>query len=228
MESLRLHRAFTLIELLVVLAIITIVMAVVFTSQSSFNKTFVLTDTAYDIALTLRDAETYGLGSSAINANTNTGYGVDFQNATPGTFTLFADTYPPVGSNPSTLCHTPPVYNSTGPSAQPGNCAYDASQGEMVTNYTLGNGITISNFCASQNGGWSCENATSTYSGGLPSLDIVFARPNPIPFISAGGVYSTLSPVTEACIAVTSPQGGFKYVSVAASGEITANAASCP
>ena len=218
MESFHLHnrRGFTLIELLVVLAIIGIIMAIIFTSQSTFNKTLILTNTAYDIALTLHDAETYGLGSRGAGATANAGYGVDFQ--TGNSFTLFADTYPTPST--SSVCH--PTTDVTLPSALPGNCAYDASQGEKILSYTIGNNITIKDFCAYTNGGESCAVA---HGGGLTSLDIVFSRPNPSVFISTNGSYN--ASYQSACITVTSPQGGFKYVSVAQSGEITANAAPC-
>ena len=109
------------------------------------------------------------------------------------------------------------------PDALPGDCAYEPAQGEKVSDYTLGNGITIKDFCALSGASWSCA-----LSGTIASLDIVFARPNPQPFMSTNGSYSAAFPVTAACIAITSPQGGARFISVGASGQITANAASCP
>ena len=215
-------RGFTLIELMVVLAIIIVITAVAFASQSNFNKTLILANAAYDVALTLRNAETYGLGSRvAGTATTNTGYGVDFSKGTPSSFTLFADSYPAPSTN--SVCH--PIADPTAPNAQPGDCAYEASQGERVTGYMLGNGITVSDFCAYAASAWSCAHANG---GSLSSLDIVFSRPNAEPFMSVNGSYSSRFPVTAACIALISPQGGARFVSVASSGEITANAASCP
>ncbi len=204
-----------------------VIMSIVLTSQSSFNKTLILANTAYDIALTLRSAETQGLGSRVTSTAPNAGYGVHFETGAPArAFTLFADVYPPVGSNPSLLCHAPPP-DPTGPDALPGNCAYDSSQGERVSDYTLGNNITILDFCA-YNGVWLCTYAHDGYSGGVSSLDVVFARPNADPFMSMNGSYNSSSPVTKACVTVTSPQGTSRFVSVAQSGEITANAPSCP
>ena len=221
MESIRLHRGFTLVELMVVFAIITIIMAVVLTSQSSFNKTLILANTAYDIALTLRSIETYGIGSRAFGTTVNAGYGLHFESGTPGSFTLFADTNPV--PSVSSVCH--PISDASAPNAQPGDCIYEPDYAERVASYTLGNGITVSDFCAYALGGWSCAYA---HGGGLTALDIVFARPNPEPFMSVNGLYSTSNPVTAACIAVTSPKGGAQYISVAASGQINANAAQCP
>ncbi|MBI4065657.1 type II secretion system protein [Candidatus Kaiserbacteria bacterium] len=212
-------KGFTLVELIVVMAIIGVVMLVVLTSQSSFNKTLTLANTAYDIALTIRYAETYGISGRAAGAVTNAGYGVHFQSASPRSFTLFADKYPSVGQ--PGVCHALPANDPSGPDAKPGNCAYDSSQGEVTVDYTLGNGITISKFC-SYTSGWSCSD------NGLTSLDIVFARPNANPFISANGSYSATIPVTAACLTVSSPQGGSRFVSVSSSGQISANASSCP
>jgi len=206
---------------MVVLTIIVVITMVVLSSQSSFNKTLILANTAYDIALTLRSAETYGLGSRAFGATVNTGYGIHFESGTPGSFTLFADLYP--APSVSSVCH--PALDASAPSAQPGDCSYEPSQGEKVLNYTLGNGITIGDFCAYALGNWSCAGA---HGGGLSALDIVFARPNPEPFMSVNGSYTTTFPVTTACIILTSPQGGSQYISVGSSGQITANASPCP
>ena len=199
---------------MVVLAIIGVVMSIVLTSQSTFNKTLILKNTAYDIALTLHNAQTYGLGSRASNATVNTGYGVHFPNAPTASLTLFADTYP---APSQFFCHQ--TYDVSSPTAQPGDCIYTIGQDQKVTDYTLGNGITISDLCAF-NGSWSCAVALG---GGLSSLYIVFARPNPDTFIRANGLT-----YTSACLTITSPQGGFRYISVAASGQITANAVACP
>lgn len=229
MEPIRIHRglvlslskAFTLIELLVVLAIITIVSAVVINSQGSFNKTLILSNTAYDIALALRSAASYGLGTRAYGSAANAGYGLHFQTGTAG-FLLFSDIIPgPSASG----CHglpPPPRDDASAPDAKPGNCAYDI--GEKVTDYAFGNGIKIKDFCAYSTI-WTCTYAHDGAAPGLTSLDIVFTRPNAIPFVGTNGTYSG---ETVACVAVTSPQGGTQFVSVKASGQITANATSCP
>ncbi len=206
---------------MVVLAIIMVITSVVLTSQSSFNKTLILANTAYDIALTLRSAQTYGLSSRAAGAAASAGYGLSFQKARPGFFTLFADIYP--AASVSSVCH--PTSDASAPDAKPGDCAYESAQGEKVVEYALGNGITVSDFCAYTFGSWSCANS---YGQSLFSLDIVFARPNPDPFMSVNGSYSAISPVTAACIAITSPQGGAHFISIASSGQIVANALSCP
>lgn len=195
----KISRGFTLLELLVVFAIIVIVMGVVFTSQNTFNKTIILSNTAYDIALSLRDAETYGLGSRMVNSNvTNVGYGIHFQ--TGSSFLLFADT---VGG-PS--CANMPPDCTTGD--------YGYSSGDTIIGqpYQINNGISITNFCA----GASCA------STGLASLDIVFERPNSTPRVN--GSYGSACITITAPQAPLTP----RVISIGTSGAINANAASCP
>ncbi len=196
---------------MVVLAIIATITMVTLTSQSSFNKTLVLANTAYDIALALRTAETYGVGNRASSV-ANAGYGLHFERATPEAFTLFADSQPIPNEN---NCHGLPIGGVAAPDAKPGNCVYDGpNSGEKVITYTLENNIIVSDFCVYTLGSWSCA------SGNLLALDIVFARPNPDPFINIQG--------TKACLAISSSQGGSRFVSVSASGAITVYASSCP
>ena len=201
-------KGFTLVELMVVMAIMVTITAVVLSSQGSFNKTLILANTAYDIGLTIRSAESFGLGSrvsgSAVTGcAANAGYGIHFQRG--NSLLLFADT------SPITPCATP--------DQKPGDYKYTGGSDTIAQTYVLGNGITVDDFCVYSSGIESCAIA---HGGGLSSLDIVFARPNPDAVISADG-----SSYTSACITVTSPQGGYRYISVTVSGEITANVPVC-
>lgn len=198
---------------MVVLAIIVVLTGIVLTSQSSFNKSLILANTAYDIALTLRSVQTYGLSSRAAGTAANVGYGVHLSNGTNDSFISFADT-----SGGASCAGMPP-------DCKPGDHVYAAAD-RIVQTYRLNNGMTIQNFCAyvASSGGWLCA-----ASGALSSLDIVFMRPNPEPFMSRNGSFSAPPfSVTAACIAVASPQGGARFISVGSSGQIIANASSCP
>lgn len=228
MESLHSHHrltrrsaGFTLIEMTVVLAIIVTITGVILTSQTSFNKTLVLANTAYDIALTLRSSQTYGLGSRAFGGAVNMGYGLHFEIASPESFILFADVSPaPSPSN----CHGLPANgDQNSPNAKRGDCEYDSTAFERVKNYNLENGVYIHDLCMYSSSNWSCTYPRSGVSGGVTSLDIVFARPNPEPFINE-------STNRRACITISSRQDSSqrRFISVTESGQITANASSCP
>ncbi len=212
---------FTLLEMLVVMTIITIITIIVITSQGSFNKTILLVNTAYDVALSIRSAETYGIGSRIAGASSNSGYGINITRGAPGSLVFFADSYP--GPSASSVCH--PASDPDAPDAKPGNCSYDQPYDQLISRYTLGNGVVVSDFCVQVAGAWSCS---ASHGSTVASLDIVFVRPNPTPFMSVNSSYSGAFPVTAACLALSSPQGGTRFVSISSAGEIRATAASCP
>ena len=203
--------------MLVVIAIIGIITLVVLVSQGSFNKSIILSNAAYDLALAVRSTESYGIASRlATPTDTHTGYGIEFR--TGPAFVFFSDSNP---ANP-TSCHPAPPAGADAPDAKWGNCVYDAGLDTLITNYTLNHGITISNVCA-----YAGSTRYCTANGTLLRLDVVFVRPDPAPFLTKDGASYDAS-ITSACITLTSPQGGTRYVSVAATGEIDANATPCP
>lgn len=185
--------------------------AIVFNSQNAFNQTLVLANTAYDVALSLRSAESFGLGARGASGAMNAGYGIHFTKG--NTFLTFADT---AGGASCT--------NST-PDCKIGDGIYAAgSDTTAVQITTIGNGVTVSKLCglSGSTGAWSCfSDATS--------LDIVFTRPDPTPSIkskSAGN--GSIVSYASACLELSSSQGTKRFVSVEASGEISANETSCP
>jgi prepilin-type N-terminal cleavage/methylation domain-containing protein len=207
------RRGFTLIELLVVFGIIVTIMGVVFTNQGSFNKTLVLSTTAYDVALTMRNAATFGLGSRAAGSTANVGYGLHFDKTTPATFVLFADT------SPAASCATP--------DCKPGDGTYTSGSDTLVRTYALGNGITITDFCAYVSG-WSCTSLRGGAGNDLTVLDVEFARPNPNPSITVHRGSASVYTATAACIVISSSLGTNRYIAVSTVGQISVNSISCP
>lgn len=197
-------------ELLVVLAVIISITTVVLTSQSAFNKTLLLANTAYDIALTLRFTQGLGIDTLASGATKNAGRGAHFDKTTPGSYITFADTYPLVSSS----CTGETTRNS-------GNCVYTAEDQHIQT-YTLGNGMKIIDFCArNESSVWLCAVANN-----LSALDIVFARPNPDVFVRVNGGPDI--PYNSACLKVVSlQQGGARFIKVAPSGAISVSSILC-
>ena len=98
------QRGFTLVETMVALGIFVIVTAIVFVGNSRFNNTIFLTNLAYDLALTVSRAQSYGINVRPFDSATKpfeVGYGVHFKKNSIATndpkesdnfsFILFAD-----------------------------------------------------------------------------------------------------------------------------------------
>lgn len=213
MRSKKLSRGFTLIELLVVTGIIVVLTGIVMNSQNSFNKSILLANTAYDIALTIRSAETYGISSRVFGGVSNAGYGIHIDNSiTPITsFTLFADIN-------GTGCYPTPPGGASAPDAKRGNCTYSSSDITDKT-YSIGNRAFIENFCKYDfsTASWACMHDTPSV---LSRLDIVFVRPNPDPMIN--GTRNAM-----ACITIVHPSGGLRSIFVSPSGVISVTSAPC-
>lgn len=79
-------------ELVVVTGIITIVSALMLASNTRFGGVILLRNLAYDIAISVRQAQVFGISVARFGAGTfSAGYGVSFTLADPTHYTLFAD-----------------------------------------------------------------------------------------------------------------------------------------
>jgi prepilin-type N-terminal cleavage/methylation domain-containing protein len=86
------RQGFTLIELVICITIFAIMTALLVAKYGTFNQSVLLTDLAYDTAITIRTAQTYGLGVQQQGSSFQSAYGVDFSTASPANkLTLFAD-----------------------------------------------------------------------------------------------------------------------------------------
>lgn len=192
-------RGFSVVELLVALGILLIITTIVVTGQSNFNRSLIVTDTAYTVAFSLRQAQSLGLSSRKFGTTQNAGYGVHFISGTPTSYTLFADVEPAApGNSQGGACSGHGA--TTGLDAKPGNCIYD-SVNEKVTLYSLGKGFYISSFCGADSGG--TQRCSGSY---LDSLNISFLRPNTQANI-VGVRSGTIIPLTSATITISSPDG---------------------
>ena len=213
-------RAFTLIELVVVAAIVGVISIIVLTSHVSFSRTTALSNTAYDIALSLRNAQTFGIGSRNALGVRNAGYGIEFSTANPSSFRVFADTNPAVAAGLT-------------PNQRPGDGHYCANATAPCTGadtpsqtYALNNGIIISKFCGVHtNGTTYCTDSA----GGnqISKLDIVFVRPNTF---ASTSVYTNTwlwQGLIRGCVSVRSPEGAMRHITVSRIGQVS-TASSCP
>jgi prepilin-type N-terminal cleavage/methylation domain-containing protein len=197
---------FTLIELLVVCAIIIVVSTIVLIDNNKFGGDITLENFSYSVALSVRQAQVYGIAVERFGTNCTTGatsacfssgYGMHFSLATPTTYILFAD--------------------------EDGTGVYDAqrSPSEVVQSNSITQGFAITGLCVIAN---TSRNSTCQP---VNQIDILYIRPEPEAYITAkGSPYSCkLNPRTdcnyEAQITLTSPKGDTRSVVVDATGQIS-------
>lgn len=158
------RRGFTLIELLVVMGIFLVITGTVLANHSKFNSSVLLGSLAYNIALSVREAQVYGLSVQTYHANFQVGYGIDLSAANPNQYVLFADVN--------------------------ADKRYEPGTDSVIQTYAVGGGHTIQKFCGSNASG---ATQCSTDSTPIDRLDIVFFRPNPDAYISSAnpGYYSS-------------------------------------
>ncbi len=83
---------FTLIELLTVTAIIVIVSSIILVNNNRFGGVVQLENLTYDVALSIRQAQVYGISVERYGANDFSGaYGMHFAVGDPTHYELFAD-----------------------------------------------------------------------------------------------------------------------------------------
>lgn len=112
-------RAFSLIELLVVTGILVIITGMMLANNARFNSSVLLGNAAYDVALSVRQAQVYGLSTQEHEGVFQIGYGVRFVGGTE--YFLFADT--------------------------DNDKRYDDGTDPIVRAYTLGRGHSIARYC---------------------------------------------------------------------------------
>ncbi|NOY35892.1 MAG: prepilin-type N-terminal cleavage/methylation domain-containing protein [bacterium] len=182
---------FTLVELLVTMSILVVITSMILANYPKFSGTLALKRTAQEIALTVRQAQVYGLSVREFGAGSGVfpGYGVHFDIVgSPDTFVLFAD----INKNKS----------------------YDAGDGcggastECVQMFKINTGDKISKLCGD-------EQSFPPGDCSLGQLDIVYLRPTPTVTLEGDG-----SSFSDADIVVRSPRGEEKKIKVWLSGQI--------
>lgn len=86
------ERGFTIVELIVSVAIFVIITSIILAKHSTFSGTLLVENLAYDIALTIRKAQVFGLSiKEATPGVFDTGYGVHFDITNNNSYIFFKD-----------------------------------------------------------------------------------------------------------------------------------------
>lgn len=193
------NRGFTIVELLISIAIFVIMTIVVVAKYGNFNQSTLLTDTAYDVALVAREAQTYGLSVR----NSDTGGGTNF--SFPYGVAFSTQSGSSCGS--ATLSETNMVLFADA-DQQDGRCG---GSDTAINTYTLSRGATVTRLCAGTEQS-SCSS--------ISSLEVSYKRPNPEAII-CGTSGSTDCTYRYAEIGITGSQGGTRTIVVNQSGQIS-------
>jgi prepilin-type N-terminal cleavage/methylation domain-containing protein len=158
-------KGFSLVETMVSVAIISSIMSVVLWTYSTFNDNISLSSAGQEVAIAIREAQTYGLTVREVtpgSGNFNSAYGIVFDPTDLTHYSVFAD------------------LNS--------NKVYDS--GEDVDKFTLKNGVTITAICDNTN----CpphpdvKNLNITFLRPNPDAYIAFAN-------NGGGIFRGAAPI---------------------------------
>ncbi len=214
-----LQRAFTLVEMLVVLSIIAVITMIALIGQGDFNRSILITDTAYTVALSLREMQTLGLSSRKFTDVQNAGYGGYFT-TTPtgrGSYILFADTYNDPGiAGVQSNCV---VGTANTPEAKPGDCLYTAGSDGIVRRYAFSRNFTVNRLCGTAGGVRSC-----TYT----ELSAAFLRSSTESMMEGKIGAGSWVPLTKAEIYINSGNGGTRGICVSQVGQISVAYNDCP
>lgn len=132
-------RGFTLIELMVTVGIFAVITSVLLARNSKFDDETLLQSAAYEVALSVRQAQNYGINVRGQSGEFDNAYGVHFSENSPS-YVLFRD----LGDDPDNIY---------------------SGDTELLEEYVLGRGYTIARIC--QYGGASEPCGTILEGGGI-------------------------------------------------------------
>ena len=194
-SSRRKLKGFTLIELIVVSAIILVISSFIIFNQAKFNSSTLLRSLAYNIALSVRQAQVYGTSVFGVQSGGQIvhapAYGVSFFSGDSTHYVLFSD-------------------------LTPGDRSYAAASAHAIKTFALGKGYTITKFCATTP--TSVQYCSTDSTNSLTYLTIYFKRPSPDAYFEtnrAGEQYAS------AYVQVRSSNGDTRSVTVTSVGQIS-------
>ncbi len=180
-------RGFTLPELLISIAIIGIITSITIVKYSSFDSTVLAKSAAYEVALTIREAQ---INSVSVKRGSDNGTNDIFSYPYGVHFTKDSNVY------------TAYAFESSDPDDYP---FYDPLHRKDVGTFAMDRGMKVTEICI--NNASQCD---------YVSLDVAFRRPefNTLFYatLEGGGVEQNSNGVTNAQIKVASPNGIHTFV----------------
>ncbi|MDO8619989.1 MAG: type II secretion system protein [bacterium] len=222
------RRGFALVELLIAVALFGIISSFVLIAYNRVSGQLFLTTLAYEIALSFREAQSYGVSVHQFQTTGQTqtfdvGYGLHFDAGSANTYVLFADK-DGVEGDARFNGGFGTSYNATG-------CL---SLAECLTVSLLERGNTISKFCGvlplgdggrdvSDSGkNEQCNvNSLPASNPEIAFLDVTFLRPNPDAIITTDMTVSLGQKYKAARVYIVSPTGEKRVIEVAGTGQIS-------
>lgn len=163
------NRGMTLIELLVSIAIFTIITSVVLFNHTEFNSNVLVTNLAYEVALAIRQAQTYGL---SVKRGVNYPFGIYMDTNGLSSIIIFGDKDKNnfFGDGTGVQYSGPCTGEHIEGDPNDPNNQYDTCEEKL----TLRGNVSISEFCVGER----CVSSNA-----INWASILFKRPNPVAII---------------------------------------------
>lgn len=221
---------FTFIELITVVAIMILIGSVTLFKHSKFSSDILITNAAYEVALSIRQVEVFGLSSKGVGSQYRAGYGIHLNPS------LALGEYTDGRSSYATFFNNPSADYDVGENA---DFTYQYSDDhQLIDRLMLSQGQKIVKYCArnSSTRVWECWSSPTLNDSPdishtvVPTLvmNIVFVKPNPEAHITVGNIISgniysyNASTYDKAKIVVQSTLGDkCRSISVSVSGQIS-------
>ena len=209
---------FTMAELIMVIAIFGILSAVTVYNYGKFNANIIMTNMAYEIALSIREAQVYSLGVRGSGGNFNTKYGVYFDSDNGQNFIFFAD------NDLNKKCD-----DKTNPSAIV-NCSIqecvDSPRNECESLNTLTRGINVIKICVSGLGLDVMDFDNGNCGGNAVSTEkatVTFERPNQDAFVynMGNGVLGSDQDARNMAVLIEARNGAKRAIHITENGQIS-------
>ncbi len=214
------NKGFTLLELLVSIFIFIFLTTLLVVKYGNFDQSVLFTNLAYDVALTLRTAQTYGLSVQGQESNFKYPYGVSFCALATGCEPEAMDIEKSklIGFNNQKMF----LFADTNICGGSSSCTGGFDEDDIViSSYNIKRSVKIYGMCITSG----CGSPDNT-----KRVDITFVRPNPDAIICVSndlhendcvGKNAANGPRSSVRIFFRSPNGGLRTIIIRNTGQIS-------